>query len=886
MDNYLDSRQMKEAEPANGIALSSLTDSVDPMKSIHQPMTSSSFISPLVLAASMTAVMASPTDLTSTRFAGNDLTPCPSCLSAAPNGELFVGVDLNGSLGKGASKGRIVRLVDSNNDGKADQSTVFAEVDNPRGLMAVGDKLYVLHTVIPKETGVMSGMHLSVFTDADHDGIADGPGKRLIKNVSSLKSNQSRGADHTTNGIRMGIDGWIYIAVGDYGFVGAEGTDGTKLTQLGGGILRIRPDGTEMEVYTHGLRNIYDVAIDPLMNIFTRGNTNDGGGWNVRFIHQIQSGEYGYPVLFKNFTDEIIPALADLGGGSGTGALYFQEPSWPAKYNNVPMMGDWGRNQLFIHRLTKDGASFTQKQEDFISCSQLTDVDVDGSGRMYLSAWEGAGYKGNLRKGYIQRVVPQGWKLKPFTKLSKLSDEALVKGLRSGSATSRLHVSQALLTRPKSIAPAILAIAADRSTSKESRVAAIFTYAQMLDEQSIPQLVTLSKDADIREFALRALTDRQPNLALVSVEPFLAALKDQNPRVQVTAAVGLGRIGKIKSAKHLLAVAIPPAPQTASKQKGHQGGPHATPHSAILLPHVAVQALIKLNAVDDCLAAIDGPSQDGALWALRWMHNPKAVDGIISKLQSSTDPSLRKKLLTALGRLYQKEADYDGSWWWSTRPDTRGPYYVPVKWAESDKIETIFRAEWAQSDNDQKAFLASVANRHRMNLQGIGKVEVVKKGSQSKKGEVGRTSIEDVMVALGKHKGNKKKGEKILATLSCVACHNVNPADPIKGPDIRKLGALLSREQIAEAILKPAATISDSWVTVTMKDGTQHQGTLISKSKKLIVIHNIAGIPTSLKAPDVKNIKPQTSTVMGPGLANELSLTQFNDLIEYLHSMK
>ena len=24
-----------------------------------------------------------------------------------------------------------------------------------------------------------------------------------------------RGGDHTTNGIRMGIDGWIYIGVGD-----------------------------------------------------------------------------------------------------------------------------------------------------------------------------------------------------------------------------------------------------------------------------------------------------------------------------------------------------------------------------------------------------------------------------------------------------------------------------------------------------------------------------------------------------------------------------------------------------------------------------------------------------------------------------------------------
>ncbi|MGE4550403.1 MAG: hypothetical protein AAEJ57_03360, partial [Opitutales bacterium] len=72
-----------------------------------------------------------------------------------------------------------------------------------------------------------------------------------------------------------------------------------------------------METYVHGLRNIYDVAIDPFMNVFTRGNTNDGGGWNMRFIHEIQTGEYGYPKLFKRYTSEIIPALVDVGGGSG-----------------------------------------------------------------------------------------------------------------------------------------------------------------------------------------------------------------------------------------------------------------------------------------------------------------------------------------------------------------------------------------------------------------------------------------------------------------------------------------------------------------------------------------------------------------------------------------
>lgn len=128
----------------------------------------------------------------------------------------------------------------------------------------------------------------------------------------------------------MGIDGWIYIAVGDFGFNKAVAKDGTTLSKRGGGVVRIRPDGTELEVYSWGQRNIVDIALDPFMNVFTRDNTNDGGGWDIRLSHVMQTANYGYPSLYMNFADEIMPPLADYGGGSGCGALYFQDDRWPA----------------------------------------------------------------------------------------------------------------------------------------------------------------------------------------------------------------------------------------------------------------------------------------------------------------------------------------------------------------------------------------------------------------------------------------------------------------------------------------------------------------------------------------------------------------------------
>ncbi|MEO6917145.1 MAG: hypothetical protein ABI151_17265, partial [Chitinophagaceae bacterium] len=548
-----------------------------------------------------------PDDLLVTYFAGPDVTPSPACLAVASGGEVFVGVDKIGSLGKKPDNGSIVRLIDSDGDGKMDSHNVFAAVDNPRGILPIGDQVFVLHTTFSKETRKATGMDLVVFEDKDRNGVADGPEKVLLEGISSPKFIQDRGTDHAANGIRMGIDGWIYAAIGDFGFYNATDREGTKLTLHGGGIIRMRPDGTGMEIYTHGLRNIYDVAIDPLMNIFTRDNTNDGGGLNIRFSHQIQSGEYGYPLLFKNFTEEIIPALVDLGGGSGTGCLYMDEPSWPAKYNQVPMMADWGNNFLYLHHVKEDGATFTQTEEKFIGLPQITDLDVDGSGRVYMSAWDGAGYSGNPGKGFVVRVVPKGWSYKAFPELKKLSVVELGKLLISNSAVARLDAQQELLKRPE--------IAEVKSMSRESmfnkslspaaRVAALYTFAQSAGEAGLTQLVTLAGEEAMKEYALRALADRKTFRERVPIAPFLAGLSDPSPRVKAASIIGLGRLGRQEAIAPLLKTPVPAS--FIAPPKGKEG-PHATPNSAIILPHLAVRALVQLNATTASLNAINGPN--------------------------------------------------------------------------------------------------------------------------------------------------------------------------------------------------------------------------------------------------------------------------------------
>src|SRR5687767_4191233 len=150
-----------------------------------------------------------PEGYEATVFANAPQLGYPVACAAAIDGTLFVAVDENGSIDRKPERGKIVRLRDTDGDGKADEFKVFAKMDSPRGLIWDGPSgtspgtLYVMHPPT-----------LTAFTDTDGDGAAD----KQEAIVTGLGFGLDfRGADHTTNGCRLGIDGFIYIAVGDYG---------------------------------------------------------------------------------------------------------------------------------------------------------------------------------------------------------------------------------------------------------------------------------------------------------------------------------------------------------------------------------------------------------------------------------------------------------------------------------------------------------------------------------------------------------------------------------------------------------------------------------------------------------------------------------------------
>ncbi|MDA0814758.1 MAG: c-type cytochrome, partial [Verrucomicrobia bacterium] len=156
------------------------------------------------------------------------------------------------------------------------------------------------------------------------------------------------------------------------------------------------------------------------------------------------------------------------------------------------------------------------------------------------------------------------------------------------------------------------------------------------------------------------------------------------------------------------------------------------------------------------------------------------------------------------------------------------------------------------------------------------------------KGQVGKMSIEDVILALGKVKGNVGLGKKIFTQQGCFACHTTGVKEALKGPFMGHVGSILSRDQIAESILKPNASISQGFatVTVTTKDKKTYTGFISKSTANDMEIRDIAGKVTVLKTDQVKDKKELEISMMPPGLANALSIEEFASLISYLQSMK
>ena len=131
-------------------------------------------------------------------------------------------------------------------------------------------------------------------------------------------------------------------------------------------------------------------------------------------------------------------------------------------------------------------------------------------------------------------------------------------------------------------------------------------------------------------------------------------------------------------------------------------------------------------------------------------------------------------------------------------------------------------------------------------------------------------------------------GKVLFAKQGCVACHSINKGETMKGPFMGQIGSIMNREQIAESILKPNASISQGFATVmiTAKGNKSYMGFVTEETAAKVVMRDISGRVFTVNASDILTRKEMKTSMMPAGLANALSYEEFASLVSFLAQQK
>ncbi|MEO6182161.1 MAG: PVC-type heme-binding CxxCH protein, partial [Verrucomicrobiota bacterium] len=345
---------------------------------------------------------------------------------------------------------RIKILEDTDNDGRADKVTVFADGLN----LATG--------ILIGNGGAYVGQapDLLFLQDTNHDDVADT--RKVLMTGFGLHDRHE-----LLNGFTWGPDGWLYMTHGVFTHSKVKIPEATEPgIEMNAAVARFHPVTKKFEIYADGTSNPWGVDFDKYGNAFVSACVIDHlfhmapGG-----IYERQGGVPGNPYAY-----ELLPSIVKHTHHRAAycGICIYQGDNFPEEYRGRVFMGNIHQNAINHDRLIPNGSSFNAVAEkDFLTTTdgwfRPVSEQVGPDGALWIADWydkypcyqnakadpEGV----DRERGRIWRAVytgkDAGKKMgsRPDAKmdLAKLSDAELIKVLKHSNVWQR-RVAQRLLT--------------------------------------------------------------------------------------------------------------------------------------------------------------------------------------------------------------------------------------------------------------------------------------------------------------------------------------------------------------------------------------------------------------------------------------------------------
>ena len=553
---------------------------------------------------------------------------------------------------------RIVRLEDTDGDGRFDKSVVFADkMMFPEGTLWYDGSLYV-----------SAPPSIWKLTDTDQDGVAD-------QRTEWFEGKTLTGCANDLHGPYLGLDGFIYWCKGAFAeqvydqsprhgtaspgtpSVGTQGSEPRQLVTKAAHLFRRRADGTGLveNVMTGGMDNPVDIAFMPGgERIFTTTFLQrPGGGLRDGLIHAIYGGVYGKVHDVTNFhprTGDLMPPLVHMGPAAPCGLTRYESSQFGNDFRDNLFACQFNMHKVSRHQLQRDGATFQSTNSDFVVSNNLdfhpTDVLEDADGSLVICDTGGwytlccptsqltkpdilGGIYRVRRKGAVAVADPRGLRLN--WKDPRTSD--LVKYLGDSRPAVRSRSMQVLAKRGLA-AVADLKLVIETSTNEEQRRNAVWTLTRIDDPQArtVVRKGVSDRDLTVRLAALSSISLWKDREGLATLK---TALEDPAPAIRRAAAEGLGRLEEVSVVPNLIRAAA-----DSSMDR--------------ILQHSITYALIEIGAPVD-LKSVAVSSQTSMMQRIAVIANDQRPGGTVDPQQvvpwlTSKEPLLRETGLWLVGR--------------------------------------------------------------------------------------------------------------------------------------------------------------------------------------------------------------------------------------------
>jgi HEAT repeat protein len=580
----------------------------------------------------------------------------PGAIAAARDGTIYIGQNPAPVTGQTNPQSASVMLL---KDGGTMQ---FADKLNPvSGLEWQDGKLFVAHAP-----------YLSACRDTDGDGRSD-ERTELVTGLSPSVIVTAAGRDHGLGGISIGLDGFLYLAVGDLGLPRAVGKDGRVVQLRGGGVIRVRIDGSGLEVVSTGERIPRSVVLSATDEIFTFGSGDESKRWPSSLTHHIEGGHYGYPYQFVTAPLEVLPTMGREAGGAGAQGVCYKEDGLPARYRDNLFFCDPARQCVIRFEIRKAGGTFAiARRSSLVTKGMVADfrpvalaATAKGTGfwivdrgeddarscRLYLLTYAAA-----------DRVLPS-----PEPQGSDLANR--IAALDHPSLSVRL-ASQRALARHADVAVGHLTLRLQTEQPETGRLHALWALDAIGTAAARQAIREVLRDPapQVRLQAIRSCGIRTDRAAEGEV---VLALRDRDPAVRREAAIAVGRLADPRAVDPLLAALGDSdrfadwSIRTTIRRLGYPS------RDAML------SALLDPRRREDALALA------GESWSV------PVVQALVKALKETPEPAVRGRIVANLAGQYRRFPQWSGQWW---GPDPlSGPFPRKTESWSAEGMETVLQ---------------------------------------------------------------------------------------------------------------------------------------------------------------------------------------------------